>query len=200
MIGQKPFGAVGRSWRPPYFMLTFALVNNRDFRPKFCPSCGGSLTRRRLKAGEPPRLVCQACRFVYYLDPKLAACAIIEIDGRLLLNKRAISPGQGLWVIPGGFVDRGETVPQAVCREVSEECGLTIEVGPLIGLYSYPGETVVVAVHSAEVVGGWPKAIDESLAVGLFGFEEIPWDRLAFQSTRDCLRDYFRRKTDAQAD
>ncbi|MBW2619575.1 MAG: hypothetical protein JRC92_11935 [Deltaproteobacteria bacterium] len=69
-----------------------------------------------------------------------------------------------------------------------------------MGLYSYPKETVMVAVHAAEVIDGRPKALDESLAVGLFGCKEIPWDRLAFQSTRDSLREYCRRKTDAQAD
>jgi len=191
---------LGLTWRVFFFVLTSLLVNHRDFRPKFCPCCGGPLAGRQLKVGEPQRLVCEACGFVYYLDPKLAACAIIEIDGRVLLTKRAILPGKGLWVIPGGFVDRGETVAAAACREVAEECGLTIEVGPLLGLYSYPKETVMVAVHSAEVIDGRPKALDESLAVGLFGCKEIPWDRLAFQSTRDSLREYCRRKTDAQAD
>ncbi|MBW2618570.1 MAG: zinc ribbon domain-containing protein, partial [Deltaproteobacteria bacterium] len=45
-------------------------MKHRDFRPKFCPCCGGSLASRQLKAGEPQRLVCEICGFVYYLDPK----------------------------------------------------------------------------------------------------------------------------------
>jgi ribosomal protein S27AE len=76
----------------------------------FCPRCGGALERRLLKATEPERLVCTRCGFVFYIDPKIAVGTIIKTPAdRLVLVKRAIDPGYGKWVVPGGYVDRGET-------------------------------------------------------------------------------------------
>lgn len=158
----------------------------------FCAACGGSLVSRLLKPGEPYRLVCLACGKVSYLDPKLAACAIIEDDSRVALVKRAIQPQRGLWVIPGGFVDRGEPVEEAVLREIREETGLEAELNGLLGLYSYPGETVVVAVYRAGRRSGELLALDESDDAAWFAEKDIPWERLAFSSTRDSLTDYFR--------
>ncbi|MBW1714084.1 MAG: NUDIX hydrolase [Deltaproteobacteria bacterium] len=166
---------------------------DRDLSPKHCPRCGHKLGRRQLKDNEPQRLVCIACGFVFYLDPKLAVCALIAVDGRLVLGRRTIEPGRGLWVLPGGFVDRGEAVPRALEREVLEETGLEVETGPLWGLYSYPGQTVVVAVYQVRIVGGQLYAGDETSEVGLFLPEEIPWPELAFQSTADALQEYVRR-------
>lgn len=104
--------------------------------------------------------------------------------------KRAIPPGVGLWVIPGGFVDVGETVREAAKRETFEEAGLQVEVGPLVGVYSYARSSVTIVVYESKVIGGVPKALDESLDVGLFLPEDIPWLDIAFQSTEDALRDY----------
>ncbi len=139
--------------------------------------------------------MCVECGYVFYLDPKLAACAIIENDGRVVLIRRAIEPGKGQWVIPGGFVDRGEPVERAVIREVKEETGLDIEPNGLVGLYSYPTETVAVAVYRARILSGLLTALDETSEAGWFAENEIPWDELAFTSTRDSLTDYFRRRT-----
>jgi NADH pyrophosphatase NudC (nudix superfamily) len=110
---------------------------NKDYR--FCPLCGGGLNKKRIKDGEPERLVCSGCDYVYYIDPKIAACTIIDIDGKIVMLKRGIRPSMGKWVIPGGFVDVGETVPDAAAREAWEEVRLKVEIGPLVGVYSYPG-------------------------------------------------------------
>ena len=160
---------------------------------RFCPRCGGKLEARRLKKGEPDRLVCGACDLVFYLDPKIAACTIVEIDGKIVLLKRAIEPSLGAWVIPGGFVDAGETVPGAAVRETREESLLEVELGSLVGIYSYTDVSVVIVVYEARAVEGMPTAADESLEVRLFDPSEIPWSSLAFTSTRDALRDYLAR-------
>src|SRR5689334_22374238 len=77
---------------------------------RFCPRCGGTLSSRVVKPGEPDRLVCDACGHIFYLNPKIASCAISQIEGRVVLLRRGIEPQYGKWVFPGGFVDRGETV------------------------------------------------------------------------------------------
>ena len=161
---------------------------------RFCPVCGGGLEARLLKAGEPERLVCARCGHVLYLDPKVAVGTIIEsADRRLVLVRRAIEPGYGLWVFPGGYVDRGEPITDAAVREAKEEAGLDIELGPLVDIYSYPGRPLIIIVYAASIIGGTLCADDECLDAGLFTPDEIPWGKLAFQSTREALRDYLAR-------
>ncbi len=160
---------------------------------RFCPKCGGSLARQRLKATEPERRVCGSCAFIFYDDPKVAACTIPVIDGKIVLLKRGIEPSYGKWVFPGGFLDRGERVEDAAIRETWEEVNLKVEVTQLLNVYSYPGYPVVVIVYLARVVGGQLQAKDEALDVGTFSPAEIPWDEIAFDSTRDALREYLAR-------
>src|SRR3989304_497078 len=88
--------------------------------PRFCPTCRGGLTPRRLKPEEPERLVCLECGSVLFLDPKVAACTICPLDGGVVLVRRGIEPAHGKWVIPGGHVDRGEAVQDAAVRETLE--------------------------------------------------------------------------------
>lgn len=157
---------------------------------KFCPQCGGVLQQKVIQPKEPARLVCTECGFVFYLDPKLAAIAIIPWQGGLVLARRAIEPGYGLWVAPGGFVDVGERVEDAVVREVREEVLLDIRIQRLLNVYSYSGRSTVIVAYLAEVLAGTPGPGDETLEVRAFRPEEIPWGEIAFASTKDALEDY----------
>ena len=156
----------------------------------FCPKCGGALQLRVLKASEPARLVCQQCHFVFFLDPKVAACTIIHQPAGIVLLQRAIEPGYGKWVFPGGYVDRGETVAEAAVREAMEEVNLEVRLNSLLGVYSYKHSPVIIVVYLAQVIGGQMKAADEALEVRLFTPDSIPWDELAFPSTQEALRQY----------
>jgi len=157
---------------------------------RYCPCCGAPLDSRVLKAGEPTRLVCRACAFVFFLDPKIAAGVVFSHDGGILLVQRAIHPSYGKWVFPGGYVDRGEILEAAAIREVQEESGLVVRLTRLLGVYSFPGNPVIVVAYTGEVTGGSLKIDDESLAVRTFPPAEIPWDQLAFPSTVQVLKDY----------
>ena len=157
---------------------------------RFCPVCGGKLEKKLLKASEPDRLVCTECQFVFYQDPKVVACAVVEINGKILLLRRAINPQKGKWVIPGGYVDRGEVVERAAIREVKEECGVEVKISGLLGVYSYEERAVVVVVYIAKALSGKPGPGDETLEARTFLVDEIPWKELAFQSTVDALKDY----------
>jgi ADP-ribose pyrophosphatase YjhB (NUDIX family) len=160
---------------------------------RFCPKCGRPLLPQLLKQGEPTRLVCSGCGFVFYLDPKVAACTIVMQDGGIVLLKRGIEPQYGKWVFPGGFVDRGEAVPDAAVRETLEEVNLRVSLTGILDVYSFRTSPVVVVVYAADVVGGKLEARDECLDVRTFAPEAIPWGELAFDSTRAALRDYVRR-------
>ena len=162
-------------------------LNSHEYR--FCPRCAGRLEARTLKEGEPERLVCEECGFVFYLGPKLVAGAIVELDGEIVLIQRAIEPGYGKWTFPGGFVERGE----AAERETLEETGLTIETTGIVGLYTYEGQIPAIAVFSASATGGEPEPLDETLAVRSFPRDELPWSELAFPSTEHALKEYLRK-------
>jgi 8-oxo-dGTP diphosphatase len=158
---------------------------------RFCPRCGGPLERRTLKATEPERPVCTRCGFVFYLDPKVAVGTIIQSQsGRIVLVRRAIEPGYGKWVFPGGYVDRGEALTSAAMREAREECGLDVRLDALVNIYSYAGRAPVIVVYAATATGGTLCVDDESLEVLEWDIETIPWNDLAFRSTNEGLRDY----------
>ncbi len=156
---------------------------------RFCPLCATSLVREAVPPDQREQAVCPHCRFVFYLNPKVVAGTIPEQDGRILLTRRAINPGRGLWTFPGGFVDFGETVTDAALRETYEETGLTVALTGLLNVYSYSGAPVIV-VYRARVTGGTITACSENDALEWMKPAEIPWERLAFPSTREALRDW----------
>ena len=163
-----------------------------DSNHRYCLRCAGELRLREIKAGDPKRLVCDRCEYIHYLDPKVSACTILIQDGKLALLKRAIEPGLGKWVFPGGFVDRGETLEQAAIREAKEEAGVDVSLKGLIGAYSYQGSPVVIIVYAATIETGELRPLDEMLDLKLCAREEIPWNDLAFPSTADAIRDFYR--------
>ena len=156
---------------------------------RFCPLCGGRLNRAPVPPDQREQAVCGACGFVFYLNPKVVAGPIPERDGRILLTRRAINPGRGLWTFPGGFVDFGETVSDAALRETWEETGLTVELTGLLNVYSYPAAPVII-VYTARVTSGALTGCSENDRLEWLRPGEIPWDALAFPSTREALREW----------
>ena len=150
--------------------------------PKYCGFCGGSL---RSQLGNAAR-ACLSCGRAAYLDPKLAVASIVTVQRRLLLVKRAIKPKIGQWSFPSGYVDRGEKVEAAIQREVFEETRLHIRPNWLVGLFSEPGNVVVLAVYDASPQGGEIEAGDETEEVGLFSLHNLP--DLAFEHDPHILR------------
>ena len=168
-----------------------------DVKYNFCPTCTGPLEPRLLKRGDPERLVCTTCGQILYLDPKVAVGTIVRVDdGRIVLVRRAIEPGYGRWVFPGGYVDRGEEVTGAAIREAREEAGLVVEIERLVNIYSYAERSLIVIVYAARAVGGELCVDEECLEARLFVPEDIPWNDLAFHSTSQALREYLSRTSD----
>src|SRR5919199_1388739 len=133
-----------------------------DYR--FCPTCGGTLENRSLRPVDPEPLGCRGGEFAFSLDPKVAGRTIIRTaDSQLVLVRRAIEPGYGLWVFPGGYLDRGEELGAAAIREAREESGLEITLDGLINIYSYAGNAPIIVVYAATAIGGELCGGDECL-------------------------------------
>jgi 8-oxo-dGTP diphosphatase len=163
-----------------------ASLNPALAEARFCPRCG-----RSAEVDFPRRIVCSHCGYAAYYNPKPVACAIpVDDEGNVILLRRGFDPGRGLWTFPGGFVDLGESVPEAAHRETEEELRLAIELGPLVGVYSRPEDRVVLIVYRALALGQ-PRTTPEAPEVHAFAPGEIPWEELAFWSTELALRDAF---------
>jgi ADP-ribose pyrophosphatase YjhB (NUDIX family) len=155
----------------------------------FCPICGSSLEVRYIESEEHERLVCVGCGHIIYVNPKLVA-GLIPMEGdRIWLLRRAIEPAYGAWTFPAGFMEMGESVPEAAARETREELGAEVEVGPLVGLYSRSTSPTVVAVHTGRVLTA-PTGGIETLEFAQFAVNDIPWGDLAFWNTVEALRDW----------
>jgi ADP-ribose pyrophosphatase YjhB (NUDIX family) len=161
----------------------------------FCTNCGSSLRFGSIVGEARDRLSCPACGHITYVNPRLVVTTFPVTDaGDLLLLRRGIEPGHGLWAQPGGFLEVDETVHQAAIRETWEETGLLVEPGEIIGLYSRLEAAVVTIAFEARIVGGTAAPTPEALEISTFAPEAIPWSGLAFKTTAWALRDWLERR------
>ena len=147
---------------------------------------------RRIPEGDNrERLVCADCGYVAYENPKIVVGSVVEDGGRVLLCRRAIEPRRGFWTLPAGYLEHGETVQEGAAREAWEEATARIAIDGILAVYSISrlGQVQVIfrarfAEDSAE-----PRyaAGEESLDVGLFAWDTIPWAEIAFPSVRWAL-------------
>jgi len=152
--------------------------------------CGGPLSYRRPPHDARLRFVCDRCGFIHYLNPRVVAATVPERDGRFLLVRRAMDPMRGFWTFPGGFLEVGETAEQGAVRETEEEVGLAVKLGPLLGVYTRAEFGIVVVVYRASA-GPGDAVLEEReiIEARWFAPDEIPWAELAFETTRQALRD-----------
>ncbi|HEY8841430.1 MAG TPA: NUDIX domain-containing protein, partial [Candidatus Dormibacteraeota bacterium] len=97
----------------------------------YCVNCGAELVPRVVEGREVE--ACANDDFVLWHDPKVTTAVVVEVDGGVLLGRRAIEPGLGLWCLPGGFVNDDEDPWDAAARECLEEISAGVEMTRLIG-------------------------------------------------------------------
>ena len=158
---------------------------------KFCSACGTPVEVRIPEGDERERFVCPACDTIHYQNPNIVTGCIPEWRDQILLCRRAIEPRHGLWTLPAGFMENGETTQQGAARETWEEARAHIEVGELYSLFNLPRINQVYMLFRARLLDTDFGPGPESLEVRLFREDEIPWDEMAFPVVTKTLELYF---------
>ena len=166
---------------------------------EFCTNCGQNVVFEIPTGDNRPRYICKHCGKIHYENPRIVAGCVVGYQDSILLCKRAIEPRYGYWTVPAGFMENGETLPEAAARETREEALATVEIGVM--------STVVDVIQARQVHIFFEGIIaepdfgagDETLEARLFGPEDIPWPDIAFPSVRMALEHHLSiRKTGFQ--
>lgn len=160
--------------------------------PRFCNLCGSARLAGRVPAGDDRRRdVCEDCGHIHYFNPKIVVGALPVWQDKVLLCRRAIAPRHGLWTLPAGFMEEGETLEEGAVRETREEADADIVIDSLYTATSLPDISQVYILFLARLTDGRFGCGSESLEVRLFEEADIPWDELAFRTVSLTLRHYF---------
>jgi ADP-ribose pyrophosphatase YjhB (NUDIX family) len=157
----------------------------------FCGECGAPVVSRIPPGDDRPRYVCDTCGTIFYSNPKIVAGCIPQWNDQVLLCRRAIEPRSGLWTLPAGFMENGETTDAAAARETLEEANARVEIGDLFAYLNIPQLNQVYVIFLARLLDENFSAGAESLEVRLFDEDRIPWNLMAFPSIEKALRLYF---------
>ena len=165
------------------------MLETRSYR--HCKRCGAPVEYRIPTGDNRERATCTACAAVFYENPLNVVGTVPAWDDQVLLCRRNIEPRYGLWTLPAGFLELGETTEAGALRETDEEAGAHIE---LQGLFTVLNVVRVGQLHlfyRAQLRDTVFAPGPESIEVRLFAEGEVPWDELAFRTVRETLKHYF---------
>ncbi len=152
-------------------------------------------TRRTPEEDDRQRLVCDRCGFVNYENPKIVVGSVATWEDRILLCRRAIDPRIGYWTLPAGYLEQNESPEAGALREAWEEARARLEIDQLLATYAITRISQVQLIYRSRLLTPDIEAGPESREVGLFTWDEIPWDELAFPSVHWAL-EHFRQTAD----
>jgi ADP-ribose pyrophosphatase YjhB (NUDIX family) len=164
---------------------------------KFCSVCGNPVHSIIPDGDHLPRFVCTVCGTVHYQNPRIIAGCVPVLGNKVLLCKRAIEPRLGFWTFPAGFMENGEAVQDGAAREAMEEALARVEIGSLLSIVNVIHAQQVHITFRATLLNTDFGAGPESLEVGLYEEEAVPWDQIAFLSVEFALRRYFEDRSHA---
>src|SRR6476660_3833225 len=147
---------------------------------KFCSNCGAPVSHKVPPGDSLPRYVCDACSTIHYQNPRMIVGCIAEWEDKILLCRRAIEPRHGLWTVPAGFMENGETTAAGAERETLEEANARVAIDDLFSLYNLPHINQVYLLFRGRLIDSGIGAGLETLEARMFDESHIPWDDLAF--------------------
>ena|SRR5882672_2403214 len=157
----------------------------------FCSNCGNAITRRVPAGDNRERDCCDRCGAVHYVNPRPVVGTIPEWQGEILLCRRAIEPRFGLWTLPAGFMEVGETTLAGALRETLEEAGARVAAGTLFSMIDVPYVEQVHIFFRAQLLDLDFAPGHESIEARLFREQDIPWPQIAFRTVALTLQLYF---------
>jgi ADP-ribose pyrophosphatase YjhB (NUDIX family) len=157
----------------------------------YCVNCGSALEPRVVEGRDLE--ACPSCSFILWHDPKVVTMVVVEDErGDVVVGRRSIEPGYGLWCLPGGYVNDDEHPADSATRECREEIGADVEVTGLLGVYHIrkrdAPSMVGIGYRARLRPGEVPIAGSEMLEVAAFPGSEVP--ELVFTSHRQAMRDW----------
>lgn len=159
---------------------------------KFCSHCAHTVVFEIPPGDDRPRHLCRACGAIHYVNPRVIVGTLPYIGEQVLLCKRAIEPRHGLWTLPAGFMENGESSEQGALRESWEEARAKLRIDELFAVYDIPHINQVYLMYRGELTDMDFGPGPESLEVELFEEKDIPWDEMAFPVMTQTLKHYFR--------
>ena len=154
---------------------------------QYCSNCGSKNNYGYIDGNR--RYNCISCKTIHYENPKPTATLVCMNNNRLLLVRRAQNPGKGLWCLPGGFIEIGETPEKAAERELMEETGLRGQVKALIGTCSHFNSIFgdIILIGYEMQIASWDKIIpgDDADDAQMFLLHRAP--PLAFKRHKKIL-------------
>ena len=157
---------------------------------KFCNQCGATVSLQVPVDDDRERHVCSACETIHYINPKVVVGCLPTVGDRILLCKRAIEPRFGMWTLPAGFMENGETSAEGAARETWEEAAAKAIDLALYRIFDVPYINQVYLFYRCRLENDSFGIGPESLESALFTEQEIPWDELAFPVVREMLQEY----------
>ena len=161
----------------------------RSLPMKYCSSCGSLVNRVVPQGDNRERWVCPECKTVHYQNPLIVVGCVPELNGEILLCKRAIEPRHGYWTVPAGFMELDETIEEGAIRETKEEACADVEIGHLFAAVDVPQAGQLHLFFTARLISGHA-AGEESLETAMYGLGNIPWDDIAFKSGHFALKKF----------
>ena len=159
---------------------------------RYCCHCRAELVYAIPEGDDRRRYLCRVCDTVHYQNPRIVAGCLPVWGEQILLCKRAIAPRRGYWTLPAGFMELGETITEAGRRETREEANARVEIEALYAVFSLPEVDQVYMMFRSRLLDLDFSPGRESLEVGLFSEDTIPWDEIAFMTISETLRLYFK--------
>ena len=156
----------------------------------YCSQCGQPVSLKIPVDDNRERFVCDHCGYVHYQNPNNVCGAILTRADQVLLCRRAIEPRYGLWTLPAGFMENQETVAEGAAREAMEEANARAGPLSLFGVFSLPYISQVYLMFHGELRSDISPG-PESLEVGLFARDEVPWEQIAFPVVTHSLELFF---------
>lgn len=158
----------------------------------YCSVCGHQPLEFKCIGDDPiPRYYCSNCDTIHYQNPKMVVGCLAYLEDRILICRRGIEPRYGLWNLPAGYLENGESAEQGALRETWEEAGARVRIESVLTVYSLPHINQVYLHFLGELENLDFAPGSESLEVGLFEEHQIPWSEMAFSSSSFAIERYF---------